>query len=201
MERQGRRGRDRPDPQLDRCPVRDELGDVLADPPFDLANRAARVLVGRHVHLDRQVDLVDVDEAVAEGPGHRPVELDDDRPGGPDRGMHRLDRDAQGAEAVGIRRRRVDQDGIERQRPAVEEVRDLGQEDGHVVGATFVDRSPLAFGPTNSARWRKWDAISGARCGPGPSVWRWIIPTFCNSGARATSASSRTEGVAAAHWR
>ena len=26
-----------------------------------------------------------------------------------------------------------------------------------------------AFGPMNSARWKKWPAISGARCGPGPS--------------------------------
>ena len=30
-----------------------------------------------------------------------------------------------------------------------------------------------ALGPMNSARWRKCGAISGARCGPGPSVWRW----------------------------
>ena len=34
----------------------------------------------------------------------------------------------------------------------------------------------------NSARCRKWPAISGARCGPGPSVWRWTIPTSSQLG-------------------
>ena len=58
-----------------------------------------------------------------------------------------------------------------------------------------------ALGPMNSARCRKWGAISGARWGPGPSVWRWTIETSDSSGARATRASSRTDGVAAAHWR
>ena len=58
-----------------------------------------------------------------------------------------------------------------------------------------------ALGPMNSARWRKWGAISGARWGPGPSVWRWTTETSESSGARATSASRRTSGVAAAHWR
>ena len=58
-----------------------------------------------------------------------------------------------------------------------------------------------AFGPMNSARWRKWGAISGARCGPGPSQWRWTTLTSTAPRARATRASSRTEGVAAAHWR
>ena len=58
-----------------------------------------------------------------------------------------------------------------------------------------------AFGPMNRARWRKCGAISGARCGPGPSQWRWTTRTFASSGARATRASSRTDGVAAAHWR
>ena len=57
-----------------------------------------------------------------------------------------------------------------------------------------------AFGPMNRARWRKCGAISGARCGPGPSMWRWTMLTLWSSGARATSASSRTDGVAAAHW-
>ena len=77
-----------------------------------------RPLVGRHVDLDREVDLGDVDEAVAERPRHRPVELDDDRSRGPDGGVHRLDRRAEGAEAVGVRRRRVDEDRVEREGPA-----------------------------------------------------------------------------------
>src|SRR5438045_3496639 len=53
----------------------------------------------------------------------------------------------------------------------------------------------------NSARCRKWGAISGARCGPGPSQWRWTTLTSDRSAARATRASSSTDGVAAAHCR
>src|SRR3990172_4753102 len=57
-----------------------------------------------------------------------------------------------------------------------------------------------ALGPMNNARWRKWPAISGARWGPGPSVWKCRILTSVSSCARATRASSRTDGVAAAEW-
>ena len=39
-----------------------------------------------------------------------------------------------------------------------------------------------AFGPMNRARWRKWPAISGARCGPGPSMWRWTTLTSLELG-------------------
>ena len=111
----GRR-RDRADPELERRAVRDELGDVLADPPLDVADRRAGVLVRRDVDLDGEVDVVDVDEAVAERPRHRPVELDDDRLRGPDGGVHRLDARAERAEAVRVGRRGVDEHDVERQR-------------------------------------------------------------------------------------
>ena len=97
-QRHGRR--DGADPELERRAVGHELRDVLADPPLDVADLAGRVLVRRDVHLDREVDVVHVDEALAEGPRHRPVELDDDRLRGPDRGVHRLDRRAERAEPV-----------------------------------------------------------------------------------------------------
>ncbi len=144
MAGQGRRrsGRDGTDPQLERRSVWNELGHVLADPPLDIADLAAVILVGWHVDLDRQVDLVDVDEALAERPGHRPIELDDHRPGGPDRRLDRLDRRPQRAEAVRIGRRRIGQHDVERQDAALEEVGHVGQEDRDVVGPAVVDGRP-----------------------------------------------------------
>jgi hypothetical protein len=96
---------------------------VFADPAFDVADGADRVLVWREVDLDPEVDVIDVNEALSERPRHCPVELDDDCLGGPDRGVHRLDRDTERAEAMGIRRRRVDKDRVERQRARREELR------------------------------------------------------------------------------
>ena len=74
--------------------------------------------------------------------GIDPVELDDDRPRCADRGVHRLDARAQRAEPVVVGRGRVDEDDVERQRAALEEPRDVRQEDRHVVGAALVDRRP-----------------------------------------------------------
>ena len=54
---QRRRRRDRADAQLERRPVRDEVGDVLADPPLDLADRRLACAYGGTSHLDRQVDV------------------------------------------------------------------------------------------------------------------------------------------------
>ncbi len=99
-------------------------------------------LVGPLVGLDREIDLVDVDEAVAEGPRDGPVELDDDRAGGGDGRMHGLDRGAQRAEAVLVGRGGVDEGHVEGQDARAEQARDVGQEDGHVVGAAGVDRGP-----------------------------------------------------------
>ena len=100
------------------------------------------MLVRRRVDLDREVDVVDVDEALAERPRHRAVELDDDGPRGTDRGVHRLDRRPERAEPVLVRRRGVDQHRVERQRAGSEQPRDVGQEDRDVVGAALVHRRP-----------------------------------------------------------
>ena len=74
--------------------------------------------------------------------GIEPVELDDHRLRGPDRGVHRLDARAERAEAVSVGRRGVDQHDIERECPALEQPRDVREEDRHVVGPTLVDRLP-----------------------------------------------------------
>ena len=124
------------------APSSDQLGDVPADPPLDVADRRAGVDVRRDVDLDGQVDVVDVDEAVAERPRHRPVELHDDGLRGADRGVHRLDARAQRAEAMGVGRRRVHEHDVERERAALEQPRDVREEDRDVV------RAALAHGPS-----------------------------------------------------
>src|SRR5215210_5264128 len=53
--------------------------------PIDIADQPGRVLVRRDIDLDREVDGVNMDEALAQGPRHRRVELDDNRL----RGAHR----------------------------------------------------------------------------------------------------------------
>jgi hypothetical protein len=86
----GRRG-DRADPELEGRTVGHEIGHVLPDPSLNVTDRLDPALVGRHVDLDGEIDVVHVDEALAERPWHRPIELDDHGLRGPDRGMHRLD--------------------------------------------------------------------------------------------------------------
>ena len=88
----------------------------------------------------REVDVVDVDEAVAERPRHRPVELDDDRLRRRIAACIASTRRAERAEPVGVGRRGVDEDDIERQGARLEEARHVRQEDRDVVGAALVDR-------------------------------------------------------------
>ena len=142
MEGHGRRRRDGADAQLERRAVGDELGDVLADPALDVADRAGSACsYGGLVDLDAEVDVVDVDEAVAERPRHRPVELGDDRLRGADRRVHRLDADVPSEQkpwaSGGVTLTRTTSSGIA---PRVEEARDIGQEDRDVVGAALVHR-------------------------------------------------------------
>ena len=99
--REGHGGRDRSDPKLERRAVGDEVGHVLADPTLDVTDGTDRMLVRRDIDLDPEVDVIDMDEALAERPRHCPIELDDDRLRGPDRGVHGLYRDTERAEPMG----------------------------------------------------------------------------------------------------
>ena len=73
------------DAHLECGAVRDEVRDVLADAVLHVARRRRPQLIEGHINLDRQVDLRDMDEAVAERARQRPVELRDDHAGGVDR--------------------------------------------------------------------------------------------------------------------
>ena len=171
LERRG--SRDGADPELEGGAVGNELGDKRADAPLDHADRRLMELIRRLVGLHREVDLVDMDEAVAEGPRHRPVELDDDRPGGSDRGMHRLDRCPERAEAVLVRRRGIDEGHIERKRAGPKEARNIRQEHGHVVRSAVVHRHSCVWPDEQGAvaerskQRRAPGGDPGPRCGGG----------------------------------
>ena len=171
----------RADAQLERGAVRDQLGDMLADPTLDVADRRRGVHVGRDVDLDPEVDLatwMKLSPSV--------------------RGIARLTW-AMTVVAARTAARVASTDVPER----AEAVRSGGVT---LTSATSSGSAPLGTGagrptgrpgrsrraprrprrarsaPMNSARWRKWPAISGARCGAGPSMWRWIMVTSCSSG-------------------
>ena len=72
------RVRDHPDPRLDRRAVADEPRDVLPDPHRDVVRRGRGPREERNVALDDVVDVLEVDETVAERARHLPVDLGDD---------------------------------------------------------------------------------------------------------------------------
>ena len=135
-----RRRRDRADAELERRAVGDELGDVGADAALDLADLAGRVLVRRDwsTSTARSMSLTWM-KLSPRVRGIDAVELHDHRLRGPDGGVHRLHAGAERTEAVRVGRGGVDEDDVERDRAGVEQVRDVGQEDRHVVGPALVD--------------------------------------------------------------
>ena len=114
-QEEGGRGGDRPDAKLDRGAIGHEISDVLADSALHLPDLPDGMLVRGLVDLDGHVDVADMDEAVAERPRHRSIELDDDAAGRPDRRMHRFHGRSKRAEAERVRGRGVDEHGVERQ--------------------------------------------------------------------------------------
>jgi hypothetical protein len=126
--------------------------------------------------------------------------IDDDGLRRADGGMHRLDARPERAEAMVVGRGGVDEHRVEREQPGLEEPRHVGQEHRDEVGPALVDGGS-GVGPDEQRPMPEVPAVAGARCGPGPSQWRWTTLTSRSSVARATSASRRTDGVAAAHCR
>src|SRR5207245_6490155 len=70
-----RRRRDGTDAELERRAIGDEVGDVLPDLPLDFFDRANGMFVRGDVDLNGEIDVADVDEAVAKRARHRAVEL------------------------------------------------------------------------------------------------------------------------------
>ena len=89
--------------------------------------------------LDDGIDVVDVDEAVAVGARHLIVDLGDHEMCALGGGQGGVDADAEAAEAVRIGRRNLDQGDIEGHGSAFEQVFNLAEIDGRVIGAAIVD--------------------------------------------------------------
>ena len=143
---------------------------------------SAPVVVRRLVDLDREVDVADVDEAVAEGPRHGAVELGDDRASRPPMAACIASTETP-SEQKPLASGGVTLTGRRRAAPRRrEQASDVGQEGRHVVRRPSAWPA-AAFGPTNSARCREVrrhrpapDAV------PDPRVWRWTTPTSRRSG-------------------
>ncbi len=119
--------------------IRDAM--LLADPACHLGHLFGhRVFDQRHVDLHDPGQLGDVDEGVAEGARHLPVDHGDHGPRVLDRGLGGVDADPVGTESVLVGRRDVDQSDIDRHLAARDQGRDVVQVDGHEIGPPLVDR-------------------------------------------------------------
>ena len=178
--------RDGADAHLERRPVRDELGDVLADAPLDVADLAGRVRrrAARPPRPPRSISLT----WMKLSPSVRGIDWLSWAMtvfAAPDRRVHRLDRRAERAEAVLVgRASTLIEDRVERQDARVEEGRDVREEDRDEVGAALVDRlagvradeqGPVAEVAGHLGR----QVRAGPRCAGGRPSRR------CSSGARA----------------
>ncbi len=134
--------RDDPVADLDRVPVLDEMGDIFPDPLHDLPILARVVFQKGFVVGQDEVRLLDPDEPFPVGAGHRPVRLDDDERGRLRRRLDDIHADAEAQAAVLVRERGLDQGDVDRHHPPADQIRNLGEEDGGVVGQTPVDRLP-----------------------------------------------------------
>ena len=139
LEVRHHRLRNRADAELDRRVVLDQGGDVFAD----LAR--FRVRLG-HLHLDQRrvgghehVDVVDVQEPVAQRARHVGVDLGDDEAGVLRGALDDVDGDPEAAHAPAVRRAHLDEGYIQRQLAGREQAGNVGQEDGRVVPQSFLD--------------------------------------------------------------
>ncbi len=132
---------DAADTHLQGGAVGDHAGNVLADLEVQLGTAALRRQRNGVVHLDDAVQPADVDEAVAQGARHLPVDLGDDDARFLGRGFGGAHLDAEAAEAVLVWRRQRHQRGVQRQGAArPEEIGNLRQKHRREIGPTVVDR-------------------------------------------------------------
>ena len=92
------------------------------------------------VVLDDRLGPADVNEGISEHAGHFLVDLHDDTLGGVARRLGCQRFDSQAHEPVLVGRRAHDHRHVRLDDPLDEQPGDLVQEDGHVVGASVVDR-------------------------------------------------------------
>ena len=126
--------RNRADTHLQAGPVFDQRGAVFADRRLDFVGLREMSFLERRVVLHEQVDVVDVNERVAERAGNMFVDHGDHRLRAFDGGQRRVDRRAERYIAVRVGRRNLNHRDVARKHAAAVELLRLAQEDGNVVG-------------------------------------------------------------------
>ena len=130
---------DAADAHLQTRAILDELGAVLADAFFGVGHLGRLHFVdGGVVHCHCVVDVADVDQPVAVGARHCGVHLRHHMAGRLHGGARHIHRNAQRAVAVFVGRGDLHQRHIQRHDALTEEAGDFAQEDGHIVGHTFI---------------------------------------------------------------
>ena len=113
---------------LQRRPVGDQFGDVVADPAFDVGGGRRGHFDQRVVDLDGRGDAREVDHGVAVGERHGRVDLRDDCPGAFHGRNGQVGRDAERAVALLVGAREVEDCHVDGQRPVAEQPWDFAQE-------------------------------------------------------------------------
>ena len=98
-----------------------------------------RHLQNRRLGGDEHVDVIDVNEGVAQRARHVRVHLRDDQRSVLRRAFHDIDRDAEAAHAVFVRRRHLNERDVQRQLAGIEQARDVRQKDGRVIAQALLD--------------------------------------------------------------
>ena len=134
--------RKRSDSHLERRAVRNQLGYPFGDLLHHRIAGIRRhpVLVKRRIHFHNVVEVLDVNERVAEDVGHLRVDLGDDSLGGAGTGLRQAGLNAEGAKPVRIGRREVDEGDVDGEHPLFEQQRVFRQQYGRVVRSSIPHR-------------------------------------------------------------
>ncbi|OPX78908.1 MAG: hypothetical protein A4E50_02061 [Methanosaeta sp. PtaB.Bin087] len=129
---------------LDRRAVLDDPRDVRRDPRGGIGDDRRPVLQERLVEGDEIVHLLDADEAVTVDPGHEPVDLGDDQRRHLQGRLDDVNRHPQAHVPVVVGGGGLDEGDVDGGDLSSEEIGDLGEEYGGVVGRPPVDGVPGA---------------------------------------------------------
>ena len=151
------------DAHLECSAVGDEGRDVRRDRGLDGVGIRRRVIGHRPVRVDEGGDGAERHDRVAVRARHLLVDLRNDQRGGAGRGDGGVGRGADGAEAVFVRRRELQDGGIELHAAAEEHLRDVGEEDRCEVGAAGLDRLAHVCADEERIRTEMSVAILGER--------------------------------------